>query len=115
MLCLGSIGMDQVNCYTKGQFYKGSNLSFILLHSGWPKLYRALASLSDIGLKSTVSISFIKPCDRSNAFYISTISTWSSLIYIRTVQSLYNAMLGSIGMDHVIIELLYKGTILQRN
>ena len=32
-----------------------------------------------------------------------------------TMPSLYNTMFVVIGMDHVISELCYKGTILQRN
>ena len=32
-----------------------------------------------------------------------------------TLQSLYNTMYGFIGMDLIISEVCYKGTILQRN
>ena len=31
------------------------------------------------------------------------------------VQPLYNAMFGSIGMGHVVLEMCYKGSILQKN
>ena len=45
-----------------------------------------------------------------------TILIWTyGLNLINTVQSLYTAMFWSIGMDHVISESHYNGTILQNN
>ena len=50
---------------------------------------------------------------------LAKISEFTVYMYLDTVQSLYNAMfgltLGSIGMDCVIRESCYKGTILQKN
>ena len=45
-----------------------------------------------------------------------TVLIWTyGLNLINTGQSLYNAMFGSIGMDHVISESCYSGTLLHKN
>ena len=48
--------------------------------------------------------------------HTSHVSIHGLFFLVYTVQSLYNVIyLGSIGIDCVITELYYKGTILQRN
>ena len=113
MIIVLQINYDYRMCYNK-LFYL---FFYLLFHDGngiekpWQQAKMGLHARKPVfgGLGTTTMQTSLRiPTDCSAPLLI---IFWKAK---GTVQSLYNTIFGSIGLHHVISELCYKGTILQR-